>query len=36
MTVNNSAPKGRILVIDDDADFLEMTESFLYAGPHPP
>ncbi|MDR1507092.1 MAG: response regulator, partial [Treponema sp.] len=28
---NSSAPKikGRILVIDDDEDFLEMTESFL-------
>jgi CheY-like chemotaxis protein/DNA-binding CsgD family transcriptional regulator len=29
MTANNSAPRGRILVIDDDADFLEMTESLL-------
>jgi DNA-binding NarL/FixJ family response regulator len=26
---HNRAPKGRILVIDDDEDFLEMTESFL-------
>jgi DNA-binding CsgD family transcriptional regulator len=26
---NSSVPKGRILVVDDDADFLEMTESFL-------
>jgi DNA-binding NarL/FixJ family response regulator len=26
---NNSVPKGRILVVDDDADFFEMTESFL-------
>ncbi|MDR0709312.1 MAG: response regulator [Spirochaetaceae bacterium] len=29
MTVNTGGPKGRILIIDDDADFLEMTESFL-------
>jgi DNA-binding NarL/FixJ family response regulator len=26
---DNSVPKGRILIIDDDEDFLEMTESFL-------
>lgn len=26
---NNNVPKSRILVIDDDRDFLEMTESFL-------
>jgi DNA-binding NarL/FixJ family response regulator len=29
MTAKNSMAKSRILVIDDDADFLEMTESFL-------
>ncbi|MDR1286226.1 MAG: DNA-binding response regulator [Treponema sp.] len=26
---DSSVPKGRILIIDDDEDFLEMTESFL-------